>query len=59
MTGIIPNSDLKPNYIAERAGDIKHSNADISKGKRLVGFDPQYSFEQGIAETIEWYKANL
>ena len=52
-------SDLKPNYIGDRAGDIKHSNADISKAKRLVGYDPQYSFERGIAETIDWYKENL
>lgn len=52
-------SDLKPVYGPERAGDIKHSNADISKGKKLIGYDPEYSFERGIEETIVWYKNNI
>lgn len=52
-------SDLKPVYGPERAGDIKHSNADISKGRKLVGYDPEYSFERGIEETILWYKNNI
>lgn len=52
-------SDLKPTYAPTREGDIKHSNADITKAKTLVGYDPQYSFERGIEETIEWYKNNI
>lgn len=51
--------DLKPIYGTERVGDIRHSNADITKGRTLVGYDPKYSFETGIEETIEWYKNNL
>lgn len=43
----------------DRAGDIKHSNADISKAKTLLGYNPQWSFERGITAAIEWYKANL
>ena len=38
---------------------IKHSNADISKAKVLLGYDPDWSFERGIAAAIEWYKENL
>lgn len=49
----------EPNFGPDRAGDIKHSNADISKAKRLLGYDPDYDFEKGIALAIEWYKANL
>lgn len=51
--------DVKPNFGPDRAGDIKHSNADISKAKELLGYDPEYSFERGIALAIEWYKENL
>lgn len=51
--------DIKPNYGPDRAGDIKHSNADISKAKELLGYDPQWSFADGIKAAIEWYKENL
>lgn len=51
--------NTKPIYGPERAGDIKHSNADISKAKRLLGYDPEWSFERGIKAAIEWYKENL
>lgn len=43
----------------DRKGDIKHSNADISKAKKLLGYDPDYSFADGIKLAIEWYKENL
>ena len=51
--------DIEPNYGPDRAGDIKHSNADISKARRLLNYDPDYSFERGIKEAIDWYKENL
>ena len=51
--------DLEPNFGPDRAGDIKHSNADISKAKELIGYDPDWSFERGIKAAIEWYKENL
>ena len=51
--------EREPNYGPDRAGDIKHSNADISKAKKLLGYDPQYSFEDGIKLAIDWYRANL
>lgn len=50
---------VEPNFGPDRAGDIKHSNADISKAKKLLGYDPDYSFEKGIALAIDWYKENL
>lgn len=50
---------IEPHFGPERAGDIKHSNADISKAKRLLGYDPDYSFERGIALAIDWYRENL
>ena len=51
--------DREPKFGPDRAGDIKHSNADISKAKKLLGYDPDWSFERGIAAAIEWYKENL
>lgn len=51
--------DIKPNFGPDRAGDIKHSNADISKAKKMLGYDPEYDFERGLAQAINWYKDNL
>ena len=53
------NLTVEPNFGPDRAGDIKHSNADISKAKKLLGYDPEYDFEKGIALAIDWYKENL
>ncbi len=50
---------VAPNFGPDRAGDIKHSNADISKAKELLGYDPDWSFEKGIKAAIEWYRENL
>lgn len=50
---------LSPDFSADRAGDIKHSNADISKAKEKLGYNPEWSFEQGIDAAIEWYRENL
>lgn len=51
--------NVEPSFGPERAGDIKHSNADISKAKELLDYDPDWSFGRGIKASIEWYKENL
>ena len=51
--------DIEPIYGPARKGDIRHSNADISKARELLGYDPEYSFERGLAEAIDWYRENL
>ena len=51
--------EIEPYFGPDRKGDIKHSNADISKAKQLLGYDPEYDFARGLNEAIEWYKANL
>ena len=51
--------DIEPVFGPDRPGDIKHSNADISKARRLLGYAPDYDFDRGLAEAIAWYKANL
>lgn len=50
---------IEPHFGPERAGDIKHSHADITKAKTLLGYDPEWDFERGIAAAIAWYKENL
>lgn len=51
--------DIEPKFGPDRAGDIKHSNADISKAKKLLGYNPDYDFAKGLNEAIAWYKENL
>lgn len=51
--------DIKPNFGPDRAGDIKHSNADISKAKALLDYAPDYDFDSGLEQAISWYKENL
>lgn len=51
--------NIEPVFGPERAGDIKHSNANIEKAKKLLGYEPEWSFERGIEEAINWYKENL
>ena len=51
--------DVEPKFGPDRVGDIKHSNADISKARELLGYEPEWSFERGIAAAIDWYRENL
>lgn len=51
--------NIEPTFGPDRAGDIKHSNADISKAESMIGYHPDFSFEDGIKLAIEWYKDNL
>lgn len=46
-------------YRPERAGDVKHSLADLSKAERLLGFKPCVDFEEGLRRTVEWYRKEM
>ena len=48
----------KPKYGEERAGDIKHSLADISKAEAGLGYKPKVDFEEGLRRTVEWYRGS-
>lgn len=52
------NTTLQPILGPERKGDVKHSLADISKAKTLLGYEPVVSVEEGLRKTFSWYKAN-
>ena len=49
-------SEVEPTYVETRAGDVRDSQADISKAKRILGYQPSVSFEQGLERTIAWYR---
>lgn len=51
--------DIEPIFGPDRKGDIKHSNADISKAREMLGYEPEYNFERGLNEAIAWYRENL
>ena len=51
--------ETEPVFGPARPGDIRHSNADISKARRLLGYAPDYDFAKGLADAIQWYKDNL
>ena len=51
--------DVEPVFGPDRKGDIKHSNADISRAKEMLGYAPEYDFASGLNEAIEWYRETL
>lgn len=51
-------SQLEPVYGPERAGDVKHSLADISKAGTLLGYNPAVSIREGLQMTFDWYRSN-
>jgi UDP-N-acetylglucosamine 4-epimerase len=53
----IAGSDLAPKFGPERKGDVKHSLADISRAKTLLGYNPQFDTREGMKKTFEWYRA--
>jgi len=54
----ISGKDIDPIHGPERSGDIKHSLADISKARKLLGYNPSTSPAEGLRKTFEWYKKN-
>jgi len=53
LLDITTNPD--PVYRDFRAGDVRHSQADISKARRLIGYEPSHNLKQGLAEAMPWY----
>jgi len=49
-------SDLEPVLGEERAGDVRHSLADLERAQQLLGYRPSVSWREGLARTIEWYR---
>lgn len=49
----------QPRYTDFRAGDVRHSQADIAKAARLLGYQPSHRLEDGLRDSLEWYLAHL
>jgi UDP-glucose 4-epimerase len=47
---------ITPQHAPERAGDIRHSRADITRARRDLGYEPAVSFEEGLERTLRWYR---
>jgi UDP-N-acetylglucosamine 4-epimerase len=52
-------ADVQVIHGPNRAGDIPHSLASIEKAKKLLHYNPNYSFQEGLKEAIKWYWENL
>ncbi|RSL28883.1 NAD-dependent epimerase/dehydratase family protein, partial [Salibacterium salarium] len=52
----IVGKEIKPTYEAERAGDVKHSLADITLAEKLIGYRPHVSFVEGLKRTSAWFE---
>ena len=53
------NSDLEPEILNQVSGEIKHQYLSSEKISNLLGWKPKYSIEEGLKETIDWYKKNF
>jgi UDP-N-acetylglucosamine 4-epimerase len=49
----------KPNYVDFREGDVRHSQADISKAREMLGFEPTHRINQGLEQAMDWYLSHL
>jgi len=62
-TGLLPRCpklrDVAPVYADFRAGDVRHSEADISKARNLLGYEPTHCIGEGMEEALDWYVSNL
>lgn len=51
--------DHQPTYVDFRKGDVRHSQADISKAQGLLGYEPTHRIDQGLSQAMEWYVRHL
>jgi UDP-glucose 4-epimerase len=54
----LTGSAAKPRFEPPRPGDVKHSYADISLARTLLGFEPSVGLDEGLARTVEWYRGS-
>jgi nucleoside-diphosphate-sugar epimerase len=56
MAELLGKPQLTPTYAPERAGDVKHSLADLSLAKKLLNYSPIVDFRAGMEVTVAWYR---
>jgi len=52
----LTGAGVKPVYAETRAGDVRDSQADIDKARRLLGYEPTVTLEQGLEKTVAWFR---
>jgi UDP-glucose 4-epimerase len=55
---MILDTALRPSYEAARAGDVRHSVADVSKARELLGYTPAVSLQNGLERVVAWFRLN-
>ena len=55
MGQMLKKPELTPQHVPERAGDLKHSYADLVKTRKVLGYEPIVDFAPGLEETVTWY----
>src|SRR6516225_2161234 len=50
---------FKPTYCSFRPGDVRESQADISRAVRFLGYEPTYTVKAGLESALDWYRQNL
>lgn len=59
VAALLRRPDLQAVHLPDRAGDLKHSYADLDRARAMLKFDPIVDFEAGLAVTLEWYRSVL
>ena len=59
MARWLGRDDLKPIHAPERAGDVKHSLADLRRAKEILGYEPIVDFATGLDATMQWYRGAM
>jgi UDP-glucose 4-epimerase len=59
MINKLLGKNIKPIYTDPRPGDVKHSLADITAARNMIGFEPAVQFKDGLQKAIDWYRDNL
>jgi nucleoside-diphosphate-sugar epimerase len=55
----IAGSALEPRFAEAKQGDVRHSRASIRRARDRMGFEPAWSFRQGLEVTVDWYRTQL
>jgi nucleoside-diphosphate-sugar epimerase len=56
LRGLTGGEGVNPSYGSTRAGDVRDSQADISKARQLLGYEPLVGLEEGLRRTVDWYR---
>lgn len=59
MGELLRRHELRPSHVPERAGDLKHSFADLTRARSVLGYRPIIDFRAGLEQTVRWYESVL